>query len=413
MHCFVYGVFLSRMKEGRWYRRKLVAPGIEFSSSRGRELFRGSLEEGNCESFFPLSMNFETQAEPSFCGIGSLSMCLNALEIDPNRPWISPTSGEPTVWRFYSELMLDCCEPLDRVRKKGITFDKVHCLASCNGADSAMVRAEDSELGAFRSQLKECCSLPGKIMLCTYSRRVLNQTGDGHFSPVAAYNEKEDHVLIFDVARFKYKPHYVPVACLYEAMLPEDSETGKSRGWLVLSKAEEKPGSLSINCRGAEKWTSSANFFKSGLLESLLGASGLREILSKEHWATLILNFSIDGGDKSEISSAIHDTSLYKCLESMHGELCRADNDACNGGNCDEENEGCFMGCRGTALSAAEAFTVAFYYAVLFSGKSRELAGLHWLPESVVVNENLGEILFHELTQLHLMVEKLNEMSCC
>jgi glutathione gamma-glutamylcysteinyltransferase len=31
--------------------------------------------------------------------------------------------------------MLDCCEPLDKVKAQGITFGKVACLAHCSGAD--------------------------------------------------------------------------------------------------------------------------------------------------------------------------------------------------------------------------------------------------------------------------------------
>jgi glutathione gamma-glutamylcysteinyltransferase len=40
-------------------------------------------------------------------------------------------------------------------------------------------------------------------MVTSYSRKVLGQTGDGHFSPVGGYCAQEDMVLILDVARFK------------------------------------------------------------------------------------------------------------------------------------------------------------------------------------------------------------------
>jgi len=45
---------------------------------------------------------FNTQDEPAFCGLASLSMVLNALAIDPRRPWKG-------VWRWFSEDLLDCC----------------------------------------------------------------------------------------------------------------------------------------------------------------------------------------------------------------------------------------------------------------------------------------------------------------
>ncbi|RYH10789.1 hypothetical protein EON65_39150 [archaeon] len=36
--------------------------------------------------------------------------------------------------RYFDEVMLDCCDPLDKVTKEGIGLRKVACLALCNGA---------------------------------------------------------------------------------------------------------------------------------------------------------------------------------------------------------------------------------------------------------------------------------------
>ena len=55
-------------------------------------------------------------------------------------------------------------------------------------------------------------------MIVSYSRRTFLQTGDGHFSPIGGYHAGRDLVLILDVARFKYPPHWVPLSMLYEAM---------------------------------------------------------------------------------------------------------------------------------------------------------------------------------------------------
>lgn len=42
-----------------------------------------------------------------------------------------------------------------------------------------------------------------EILVAGYSRRVLGQTGDGHFSPVGGFHRGRDLVLLMDVARFK------------------------------------------------------------------------------------------------------------------------------------------------------------------------------------------------------------------
>ncbi|KAF9608183.1 hypothetical protein IFM89_007569 [Coptis chinensis] len=110
------------------YRRVLPSPpAIDFSSSEGKKLFSEALERGTMEGFFKLISYFQTQSEPAYCGLATLSVVLNALAIDPGRKWKGP-------WRWFDESMLDCCEPLDKVKAEGITFGKVACLAHCAGA---------------------------------------------------------------------------------------------------------------------------------------------------------------------------------------------------------------------------------------------------------------------------------------
>jgi hypothetical protein len=64
---------------------------------------------------------------------------------------------------------------------------------------------------------------------------VLRQTGTGHFSPIGAYDEASDSVLLLDTARFKYGPHWVKLDLLFDALIPLDPSTGKSRGYMILS----------------------------------------------------------------------------------------------------------------------------------------------------------------------------------
>ena len=42
-----------------------------------------------------------------------------------------------------------------------------------------------------------------EVVVVSYSRKLLGQTGDGHYSPIGGYHRASDHVLILDVARFK------------------------------------------------------------------------------------------------------------------------------------------------------------------------------------------------------------------
>ncbi len=84
----------------------------------GRQLFQEALANGHMSGFFKLMEQFSTQDEPAFCGLTSLTMVLNALAIDPRRIWKG-------AWRWFNETMLDCCQPLEAVRKEGITLQQV------------------------------------------------------------------------------------------------------------------------------------------------------------------------------------------------------------------------------------------------------------------------------------------------
>lgn len=52
---------------------------------------------------------------------------------------------------------------------------------------------------------------------------------------MGGYHASSDMVLILDTARFKYPPHWVPLAELYQAMAHIDPVTKKSRGFIVLT----------------------------------------------------------------------------------------------------------------------------------------------------------------------------------
>ncbi|KAL9654402.1 hypothetical protein ABK040_010429 [Willaertia magna] len=267
---------------GGYYQRDLPKSLIAFSSMEGREIFKECLNENNLHAFFPLIEQFHTQSEPAYCGLGTLVMVLNSLKIDPNRLWKYP-------WRWFSEELLDCCVPLDIVKKEGLTLEQFQCLARCNNAICELHRPQQSSLEEFRNAIKNSIKSnnpeiifsdnstnnnttnttnnnnqieqqqqqPPSFVVVSYDRQSLEQTGSGHFSPIAAYNEKKDMVLVLDVARFKYPPYWTTVEMLWKSLFPIDSSTGLSRGYFVLKKNNRLQSELSICCRVVmkEEWT--------------------------------------------------------------------------------------------------------------------------------------------------------------
>jgi glutathione gamma-glutamylcysteinyltransferase len=209
------------------HRRPLPPDTIEFSSPQGRTLFAEALAQGGMHGYFKLAEQFHTQSEPAYCGLGSLVTALNALGIDPGRTWKGP-------WRWFSEELLDCCVPLAEVRDRGIALEELACLARCNGAHVWHQHADNDGLASFRHAVERAAT--GDIaLIASYDRASVGQTGSGHFSPIGGYHAARDLVLVLDVARFKYPPHWLPMESLWAAMLPVDAATGLSRGFVELS----------------------------------------------------------------------------------------------------------------------------------------------------------------------------------
>jgi len=225
------------------YRRPLPDDAIAFSSAAGRQLFAEALVSGGLDGYFRLAEQFHTQAEPEFCGLGSLVVALNALGIDPGRLWKGP-------WRWFSEELLDCCVSLDEIRRRGLDLDEITCLARCNGAAVDMFRAQTSDAAAWRSSLVAAARGDG-VVIASYDRAGLDQTGSGHFSPIGGYHAARDLVLVLDVARFKYPPHWISAERLWQAMHAVDPATGRSRGWIALQRrARGMSLGFTLRCEG-------------------------------------------------------------------------------------------------------------------------------------------------------------------
>ena len=174
--------------------------------------------------------------------------------------------------------MLDCCTPLEKIRMKGITLEKLSCLAKCQGATSELTFGDTISVEEFRDVIKESCasldSLNMKIIIANYSRPALNQTGSGHYSPIGCFHAEKDMVLVLDVARFKLPAHWVPIRDLHSAMAEVDPESGKPRGFLVVSCSEE----LEKRCAcevGEECTTDEADDEREALIASIKACARL------------------------------------------------------------------------------------------------------------------------------------------
>lgn len=202
------------------------------SSVEGEALLVGAEARS---AYFPLVDNFLTQKTQTYCGVASMVMIFNAMQLPaPEVPEYAPfrTFTQDNVLDVRTEAIL----PRDVILKQGITLDQMGALLAVQPVEAEVRHASGSSLDAFRSEASAYLAKPGHFVLINYLRNKIGQEKGGHFSPLAAYDRDSDRFLILDVARYKYPPVWVKAEEIFSAMNTFDSDNeGRSRGYVLIS----------------------------------------------------------------------------------------------------------------------------------------------------------------------------------
>lgn len=186
------------------------------------------------QAYWPLSIQFVTQKNQAYCGVASMVMVLNALEVPaPPTPGIAPftTFTQDNVLGPDTERIL----PQAVLMGHGMTLDQFGAIARTHGVQAEVHHAEDGSLDEFRKLASQALAARGSHVVVNYVRRALGQEQGGHISPLAAFDAKTDRFLILDVSRYKYPPVWVTAADLHAAMNTVDGDNdGKRRGFVVV-----------------------------------------------------------------------------------------------------------------------------------------------------------------------------------
>ncbi|MFM7360969.1 MAG: phytochelatin synthase family protein [Cyanobium sp.] len=191
--------------------------------------------------YLPLAETFLTQANLAYCGAASAVMVLNSLALPaPETPGYGP-------YRFWTQDNLFSAPAAraavapETVAKQGMTLAELAGLLAANGATVQRWHGDELSLPQFRGLLNDGLRDPADRLLVNYHRSALGQQGGGHISPLAAYDERRDRVLILDVARYRYPSVWVPTESLWQAIRMVDSSSGRSRGLLRVSAPAAAP----------------------------------------------------------------------------------------------------------------------------------------------------------------------------
>ena len=206
---------------------------ITFSSTQGEQLLLTSKAR---QDYWPLSIQFVTQNNQAYCGVASMVMVLNALAIPaPVAPAYSPYHVFTQENFFNNEQTRKVLAP-EVVSQKGMTLDQLGQFLGSYSVKVKVYHAGQISLEEFRRLAVENLKQSDSFVVVNYLRKAIGQEKGGHISPLAAYNEQTDRFLILDVSRYKYPPVWVKAADLWQAMATMDSESGKTRGFVLVSR---------------------------------------------------------------------------------------------------------------------------------------------------------------------------------
>lgn len=185
--------------------------------------------------YFKLATYLESEQILTFCGPATIAAVLNSLEIKrpvPQRlyPWGLFT--QDTVFTPENQTI----KPYPMVEHEGLVLEQLTAFFNNLGVKAEMHHADTIDEAKLRQTIKDTLADPNKRLVINYTRKAIGQNGDGHISPVGAYDAESDRVLVLDVAKYKYPPVWMTVADLYKAINTIDSGSNKTRGIVVVTK---------------------------------------------------------------------------------------------------------------------------------------------------------------------------------
>lgn len=208
---------------------------INLNSPEGERLLLSSKARAD---YWPLSIQFVTQENQAYCGVASMVMVLNALSTP------APTDAKYAPHRvftqenfFNQEQTRNVLSP-KVVSHQGMTLSQLGQLLSSYSVQVKVYHAADSSLTQFRQQVIANLQIPNNFVLVNYLRKAIGQERGGHISPIAAYDRCSDRFLILDVSRYKYPPVWVKAVELWQAMVTTDSDSGQTRGYVLVSRGD-------------------------------------------------------------------------------------------------------------------------------------------------------------------------------
>ena len=208
--------------------------------------------------YLQMAHHFQPQMNPLYCGVASSVIVLNSMRfpggVTAHR---SPVEKEASAghaddrleYPAYSQqnLLGDRTEAVkpraviemrstdDGEADPGLTLAQLKGILEAYDATVELHYADrnnEAAIAAFRTTVRQALQELEQFILVNFDGRSIGAPTDGHISPVAAYDERSDSVLLLDVAGYLNPWYWVPVEHIYQSMHTRDGNN--YRGYLVV-----------------------------------------------------------------------------------------------------------------------------------------------------------------------------------
>jgi hypothetical protein len=208
--------------------------------------------------YLQIAHHFQPQMNPLYCGVASSVIVLNSMRLprgavpDQNPVEVEAPANPDGGWLEYpaysqQSLLGDRTESVkpraviemkstgDGAADPGLTLAQLKGILEAYDATVELYYADKNNkagMAAFRTTVRQVLQESQQFILVNFHGRSIGTPTNGHISPVAAYDERSDSVLLLDVAGYLNPWYWVPVEHLYQAMHTRDGDN--YRGYLVV-----------------------------------------------------------------------------------------------------------------------------------------------------------------------------------
>lgn len=209
------------------------------------------------DAFYTLSTHYSPQMNILSCGIASAVIMLNSVyanigkqpplskvgswyipedqAVDGNFTWTELNFFNDKVNSYLNRKVIYGKEKINGKYVVGVTLDQLTQALNLQGLTAVAVHADNSntaDIDAFKAVLKRIMVAPTQYMIVNYNLNVMSALNGGHFSPIGAYDEASDSVLILDTWNAFAPWTWVKVYDLYKSMNTKDGDV--YRGYILV-----------------------------------------------------------------------------------------------------------------------------------------------------------------------------------